>query len=442
MYIYGCYSQKDIESKIPEMTIKKYEKELTILKSIFERDVFNNESVKNKKRPKFSYDRYDNIANFLIKAYKIKNYTHDNMRIYNDILRILYFIDKNIKDIDLKINSPIDLLADTFDKDIFYNGDANKYLTIKNCLKELIDIGFVSYNEQNEKYSITYNFLDDLEKEEINSLMQGLYFFRGFSPLSSQSIFAIETLKEYSNFKKDYENIEDYVDVEDVYLFKDNHFNNILNDNDIYIIIQAINQNKMLEVEYIHNIKNETIITINKCIPLKIFTDYKYGRQYLLCFNEDKKTPTNIFINKINNIKIINTSFKKEDYSSTIELLNKSYSLNQLYDLKDPLKAEPILIEVIFDFNENVCKNLELNERVKLCENTKYTVELTKRQGKIEDISPTQFKYSIEILSPTEIIPYIRSFAPYGNVVESEYHNLKIKIDEDWSNLKKAYGII
>lgn len=405
IYIYGCYSKEDIIKNIHNVGKTKYTDEINRISEMFGEDFFANEKVEKLKRPHFYYDRYYNIANYLIKSYKIKSYTEKEFRYYFYILQCIQCLDKPLEAIELQ--GEIDSY---FDEEIEIDRT-----TFKRKLDDLVEVGFVQ--EKDTKYFPVNNFLEDLTEKELQSLIQALYFFRGITPLSSQGIFAIETIKEFIKFK------EIDVKTKDIYLYVNSHFSNILNDNDIYNIICAINDSKTLKIT-----KEKVEF---EAVPLKILEEHKYGRQYLLCYDLSKKRPTNILINDISSCKITENSFNIEDYKSSLDLIEKSYSMSQLYALENPLEQKPVLVEVEFSFDNK-----------KICHEVREKVITTKRQGTVEQISDTNFVYKIEVLSPKEMIPYIRSFGHYAKVKKSEHHNLYEEINEDWSNLKKAYGIV
>lgn len=421
IYIYGCYSKDEIIAKLTNVGKTKYNDEIKRLISMYGSDFFKNEKIDKKKRPNFSYDRYDNSANYLIKSYKIKTYTKNEYVNYTYILQIL---NQELKE-GLTLSDILNYINSFFDNDDYIN-----LSSLNRHCKDLLDIGFIK--KQMDKYLISDNFLDKLNEEELNTLIQTLYFYRGVAPLSSQAMFTIETLKEYLNDKfyknDDFENnvIKDNSNVEDIYIYKNVFLNNILNENDIYNILYAINNNNKLKIIFTIKNKEFEIITV----PLKIISEYKDGRQYLLCYDITKNCPNNIFIDNIIKSEILEDKFDVKEFQSTLDLIEKSYSMTQLYDLDDPLSAKPILVEVMFSIEEeqyNFIKSRVLN---------------TKRHGIIEEISNTQFLYKIEVLSPNEMIPYIRSFGKYAKVIPSKNHNLYEKINEDWSNLKEYYGII
>lgn len=420
-YIYGCYSKDDTMAMFDNVGKEKYSKEIRRLEIMYGEDFFKNDKVVKRKRPNFSYDRYYNQANYLIKSYKIKTYTDSQISDYFYILQVLNSFD-NKETLDT-IFSKIDELIQLELEGETYCKSGN----IQRRLETLRDIGFVDiFEDGKKKYSLTENILDELNEDEIQTLIQTLYFFRGVSPLTSQAIFTIETLKEFAEFS-DFK-----INSEDVYFFKNNHLNNILNDNDIYNIITAINNSLILTLTI--NDKKDTDEKTQKAkkvdaVPFKIFTEHKHGRQYLFYFDLNNNKPTNIIIDDIS-CKITENKFDINDYKSCLDLIEKSYSMTQLYDLENPLDAKPILVEVDFKFDDE-----------KTCKKIRGTVLKSKRQGYVTDVTNTQFLYSIEVLSPTEMIPYIRSFGNYASVRKSDKHDLYFKINEDWSNLKNAYGI-
>ena len=68
-------------------------------------------------------------------------------------------------------------------------------------------------------------------------------------------------------------------------------------------------------------------------------------------------------------------------------------------------------------------------------------LEKEKQFGKIEKMDGGDVLYTIEVLQPEEMIPWIRSFGEHATVCESNQHNLYQDISQDWRKMKELYEI-
>lgn len=412
-FIYGCYNKEQL-IKFERIKGKKYDNESRRIRYFINKINLIENRINGKKIINFKYDRYDNIGNFLIKSFKTKTFNSQDINLHFFILQILSREQK-----ELSINEIMLIIQE----EVFHecNDDEISYRMLRDKLNELIMLGMIQLTESNPiKYKLAPNVLEEFSVDELNNLHQILYLFRNISPITVPAYFAQDTIKNYLVYYQG-----DDCLTKDVFLFKHTFLQNISNDEVIHDLLSAMrNQN---EVEFIYSDMSQIAI---RAIPMKIIYDQHYGRQFIFCFNQEVKKPQTYRIDRIGRVKVLTeNTFESKDYKCYETLINKSWSMTQLNDLIDPMNANTISIEIDFiidDGKEYIFQQL-LSER---------------RQGVITEISKTHWLYSIDVINPLEMIPWIRSYCEYAHVRKSEEHDIAERIKDDWQEVLKAYGVI
>lgn len=410
--IFGCYGKEQLIS-MEHISDSKYDKDIRRIKYFINNSNRMENRIQRKKVLGLKYDRYDNIGNFLIKSYKIKTFSPQDINLYFFILQILSREQK-----ELSINEIILIIQDEVLNES--NDDGISYRMLRDKLEEMEIMGFVKSNQSSPvKYKLEENILQKFTLEEMNQLHQLLYFYRNVTPISVPAYFSQETIKNHLLYFQG-----DDCSSKDIFLFKHIFLQNILNDEIIYIILNA--QNNHNKIQFIYNDKTEKKII---AIPLKIILDCHFGRQYIFCYDVDLGKPQTYKINRISKVSALDDKFIPCDYEKYFELVNKSWSMTQINELDNPMEETVILVEIDFYIDDN--KEYILKQLMS-----------EKRQGIAKKVSENHWLFSIQVISPLEMIPWIRSFGEYAKVRRSEKHDLADRIEADWKEVLIEYGVI
>lgn len=155
--------------------------------------------------------------------------------------------------------------------------------------------------------------------------------------------------------------------------------------------LHAIKKGEMLELDYL--LKNKSRIKIN-ALPLKIYSSTHNGRQYLIAWNEEKKS---IFNYRIDRIKKI----------STLDLIVSD--ANVIRESFDNMKKH------IWGVSLGNGELVHVEFLVKVDENEGYIINRLYREKRCGIVSPVEnrpgiFKFSADVYDAHEMFPWIRTF--------------------------------
>lgn len=388
------YSSFIKEKLCAELGIKgrTYDKRLKILKNIVDDEhISENYMLGNNKIIGISYDKYQMMKNPFLSVYKQKAYKNDTtIKRYSNILKILK---------DSKPLSVNEICEELYKKE---KGDSSiKKDTVNKYLRSLEEGGLIK--KVGKKYALANDVLSEFDSKELEKIYQAVSFYANVFPLHSQGHFILEHIENRNKSNKLYGNI----------IFQKIFLSDMLND-EVYLTLSTAIKEKV-KVSFVDN---ETV----SVIPVKIFKD-DYNRERLLAKKDDRYVSYKL--SKIMQLKKTTDTYDNELYC---DIVGKSFSMTRI-DMVSDLN-ETVLVEVDFKIFED--KEFYILERL----------EREKKQGKIQKISNKYWKYSIEVLEPIEMIPWLRSFGEFAKVIQSDKHDLKEKISKNWEEAFGNYGII
>lgn len=276
--------------------------------------------------------------------------------------------------------------------------------TISNKIKSLCEYGLISY--ENKRYSIQENLLHQIDEELLLKLVNMTDFMKNiiYPETFGYNIFGIvKNVYEKRTGRQYFSPFQ----------FKFNYLANVLDDNILWTLIEAIENRQFISFKYNNNIRK-------KIIPVKIFTENEYARRYLFAvknFNDTYK----FFIfrlSKIYDLKIEKEgSISGDDFENLIELYEneKQYSFFGKIDSSN----EKHTIKLKFNGNRRTRKQLRHDFKcIKF--NKDNTAEVTVKNKKM-------------------IIPYLR--ANMENI-RTEDKKLSKKLKSEIEEMKRIYGIV
>lgn len=205
---------------------------------------------------------------------------------------------------------------------------------------------------------------------------------------------------------------------------KHSFFVHTLEDEILLEILQAIQQQKSVELVTRGTKTNNEVIT--KGVPLKIMTSTRTGRRFLCIYLNQSKRFTCIRMDSIKNIQLLESG---DNYAKLREQLEKCY---------------PYLWGVSFDGSgrthiEHIKITLEIAEG-----REDYIIERLQREGKggiITRIEPNIYTYETEVFDTNEMLPWIRTFTGRILNLECSSNHVKHTFLNDLEKMYELYNI-
>lgn len=440
---YGCYTPKQVTEKF-QMSEASYKENL---QRVF--FALSNEYVKKNKFKKanivsLNYDRYDNIANLLIRAFKMKTGTKMNIDIILKILQELGTCANNgrtILDLDNAINHEAQ------------GRKTNLYL----YLDELIELGMVNkYTAEGESfintpkkhlkydddelvlkerlhYRLSPNILENIYYSDANFLIELnrlLYMFRHIMPMSSIGHMTQETIQSFSQCNNGEE-----LPRCDNFIFKDCFYWNMLDDEILLHILYA--KEKQRGISFNYSDANGNCIIVQG-FPYKVMINDVDHRQYLFLEeiegddNEKKTKRLNVYrLDKMEKISIHKKKKKENDPwlngisdEYPIEYCRKAYLLK---NSDDYFKKVDVYIDFYIMDDESM--------------HQLYRLKKEKDYGELDQINDKHWVYSTPIVADqiSALVPWIRSFGKCMVVRLSGEHDLRERVIDSYMEMMENY---
>lgn len=291
---------------------------------------------------------------------------------------------------------------------------------IARVINVLIQQGLVEKIEKNKRncYKIQSNIFDVLEEEELKELYYALTFFAVKSSFRTPVFFLAETLEGY--LRQKYNCI---IGRKDLFIFEYNFLHTIFNDIIINDLVQAIEEEKAVEIqEYKSSFTVKTKSEKSIIYPYAILNEYWYGRQYVVGVHKQSKKAVALRLDRIKEIKILKEGFEKEKYQEEVKKYEKSWCVASSWKKNQ-------LLEIDFYYGENEAYIRKM-------------VEEDKKWGSIEDLEEGHFIYRIQINDPREMKPWIRKFGKHAKVIEESQPEIAKELEEERRELLRNYGVI
>lgn len=388
--IYGYRSRQDYkEIGIKERTYDDFKR--IILDCIDQG--FIEESFNGKEnRIRFNADMYKSSYNHLANTYFIKSLPN-NAFYYILILQILSEGDS------LLINEIEDAIYDkNYDKQLDISTSA-----LYRAICELTDSGLLKANKVKNKiyYQLADNILDQLTTKELQELYNAVSFFTNVSLLSVPGYYLANTISQYMESKK-----AACLEKDSFWQYRFCNYSKIVDDEVIYIILQAIENKKSLNISYGNTIKSTMLV------PEALSTDYPYGRTYMLTAEHEVKK-----VEKITKIQVI--SPKKVTKPATSQKAKKPAT--RKLDLIFTFKATDDEREV------TAIKHRLQNEAAWM-----HCTELDKEH----------YRYTATVQDAFALVPWIRTFHKYVSLGSDTDTVVKERLEKDKREALQKYGII
>lgn len=386
--IYGYRSRQDYkEIGIKERTYDDFKRIiLDCIDQGFIEESFNGKE----KRIRFNADMYKSSYNHLVNTYFIKSLPN-NAFYYILILQILSEGDS------LLINEIEDAVYEkTNDKDISTS-------TLYRALCKLKDSNLLKVNKVKNKiyYQLADNILDRFTTKELQELYNAVSFFRNVSLLSVPGYYLTNTISQYLESQG-----VDCPGNNSFWQYRFCNYSKIVDDEVIYIILQAMKNKKVLKISYGNTIKS------TKLVPEALSTDYPYGRTYMLTAEHEVKK-----VEKITKIQVI--SPKKVIKHANSQKAQKPAAKK---------------LDLIFTFKatDDEREVTAIKHRLQQEAAWMHCTELDKEH----------YRYTATVQDAFSLVPWIRTFHKYVSLGSDTDAVVKERLEKDKREALQKYGII
>lgn len=352
---------------------------------------FIEESFNGKeKRTRFNADMYKSSYNYLVNTYFIKSLPN-NAFYYIIILQILS------EGNSLLINEIEDIVYEKInDKDISTS-------TLYRALCKLTDSGLLKTSKVKNRiyYQLVDNILDQLTAKELQELYNAVSFFTNVSPLSVPGYYLANTISQYMESKK-----AACLEKDSFWQYRFCNYSKIVDDEVIYIILQAIENKKSLKISYDKNKKSILLV------PEALRTDYPYGRTYLYTTKHVAYK-----VEKITKIQVI--SPKKAIKPATSQKAKKPAAKK---------------LDLIFTFKatDDEREVTAIKHRLQQEAAWMHCTELDKEH----------YRYTATVQDAFSLVPWIRTFHKYVSLGSDTDTVVKERLEKDKMEALQKYGII
>lgn len=478
-YLYGTYSDKDYISygvvNVKERQLAYIWSNIKTYFNIYQQStpVLSDTKLPNRKKDKKArkifIDPFIHNAGFLASTYN-----HFSLN-KNDILYYLFFL---LAFNNETVNNPYEVYNedfipeflpyytdDEFDLGMFVSTLSDMWIN-NNAFIKNIDINNLKFIGNNTPFSTTtiYKFLEELcdyglLNKRVNSGKRVLYslpkdiisfneysfntasssrkqlinmidFFCNVLPFTVPGFYIKQKISLYNIVENNTSELSQNI------VFKRSNYQNIVDEDIVWSLLEYIDHKESICYQYNSSSGNALIF---KVIPIKIIIDNQYGRQYLFGYGYSQKSFVMHRIDFIDDLEIYDNppALPKSIFEKT--LLPRNCDLDVLYDnyfnyhFNEAFNIEPsakdrIHVRLYFDFSSSTDYTSYLEKKLI---NGPYGIRSIKT-------SDSHYKLDLFVTNPSEMIPWIHSFADTITVDEkvcpSLYNTLK-KQSLEWQKM-------
>jgi len=367
-YVYGFKGREDFKGK----SLRSYDNERRRIESYLG-DTMAFRQEKNGKKIFLSVDSSEIYENPFYRAFKAKSFTR------NDIMLHFYLLDLLQNDTAMSASELESAIADQY-MSFFEKPVLLDVSTIRKKLQEYEQLGLLQSKMIGKKkvYMRTDSIINPAPA------VDAVRYFSEVSPLGVIGSTLLDRINEPSIALG----------------FKHHYIVHALESEVCYALLEAIHHHQRIEaVCYTGRAQNIK----HSLIPLKILISVQGGRQYVCAYNTLKHRFMSIRLDNIQSIAVCEYSVQ---FEHALKQLNHLLEHTWGVSFKDGRRLEHL--EMILE--------IQPYEQYIL-----HRVEREGRMGKLEEVSDTLYKFSIDLYDAMEMLPWIRTFI--GRIVKLECNN-------------------
>ena len=303
-------------------------------------------------------------------------------------------------------------------------------------ITELTDLGLLVKTGK-ETYRLSNDILLQLDADELQDVQLMVQFFYNCTFLTIPGYYLSSTASEYAqahfsarpgSFFNKQEN--------PVFFYKNNRLQNVIDDDVTWAILNAIHNTNAIRYRYRAKSGETKECTV---LPMKLVIDYQYGRQYFFCYDYTHKVFNVQRIAAVTDISEANAIKGPQKYEFAPNV-TESTDLHKMYDEIYSRHFEHIWNIAAGDHTSTVLIHFTFPDDA-------YSRQLnrlksTRRHGQIKELCDGHVDFTVTVQNELELVPWIRSFGGYARVDGEHNPVLAQKIQSDWSEAMKQYGII
>ncbi|WZL71695.1 WYL domain-containing protein [Clostridiaceae bacterium 35-E11] len=408
-YLYGCYSRNDFDQK--KISRRKYDNEKRRIMNYMNGKYVKQHTEGHTKYISLNYDMFTCTENFLSYSFLTRSFN------WNDI--VLYFLIQQMlseKEQSMTIEELMDACIAKLSNEA-ENFQSFEISTLRRKVKQMSSENLLELeiDKNKKRYRISNDFFSCLTNEEIVLLLEAVTFFSNTAAICVPGVYLSDTIKNYLKYERGID-----IDPCDSIMYKHTHLQSILDDEITWIIINCISSNQKIRFKYGANDVQKHVI------PLKMIQDIQYGRQYLYGLDMISNQFSLFRIDRIHNARQDHQEKPRDNKYQTYEKATYKSWCATLFDKSQGLTA----VEVEIHLDENIYG---------------YILDRFRREGKwgtLTKLKKNRYLYRIEVTDPNEMIPWLRTFAGFIKIRESNSHNISEKLDTDWKEALKKYGLV
>lgn len=411
IFVYGCFNRQDFKKR--NISLRKYDNEKRKITTFLKSQYILEETENRRKYVRLHSNMFHVTENYLIDSYAIKSFTNLNVELYIKIMQVLALKPKLAKN---QIMNELYLLPAEYKRLYDQNTVARK-------LEKLCKFGLLnSAREGNaDIFFIADDPFESLSINEIFELYRAVQYYANVLYPSTLGYHMQIVLRQYAESERNVK-IED----DDLFMFKHNHFEQVLDEEVMWELLQAMDNKQIVAFKYQPFGKDWRLN--DDIIPVKIIVDEYYGRRWLFGIKNSDLMPKIFRLDRIQEVRLALKNHDRDD-SVLQAIYDESMKYSWCACSKNPDK-DLTLVELIFHLND---KNMSI---------ILGRIYREKKWGTIEKIDEYKYRYRIEVTDPVEMKPWIRSFGGSVEVVGNSKHTLKEDLEAEWGECKKYYDSV
>lgn len=397
IFFYGCYTQADYK----KLGISKtsYYQFVANLRSVMGEYITDVKLSNGQKAIAFRKDMFAEPHNALLELYSIKSFT--TMQIFT-ALAIMQIICQSE-----------DAFTAADVKEYFNEKDEPSDRTIERCLNHLTEQGFLTCSRRVNKhfYTLSPDPFSDFSDTQFFALAAAADFHRNAIPPATCGHYLLDYIKRRMN--------EEYAaDYDSFFLFKHYHLGQILDDNVLWELLQAIEKQEMVSFQY----KVKATLDITNIYPCRIIVNEETGRLYLFGINlyENRNEPVLYRLDKIRTPKPIG----KPEKAFSPEEIHHIYETALSYSFTGVCCRQEQLSCVVLAYHKDLQHHVQ-----------QYFPDATS-----EELEPDWLKVTVSVNFFSELKPWL--FRNYGKIrILEAPEDALAEFEQDIRDWRELYGI-
>ena len=402
VYIFGCYSKEDFKKE--GISPRKYDNEQMRIRSYLAEGFIHRKTVNRKAIMYCTYHMEDGSRNYMAETYRNKTFTVLDIMSYFFVLQLLS------DGQEISLGELLDKIPENNEDNIFTKDN------LRQKMEELVSAKLV--NVVKEGHNVKYALADDIWSKISDSELQNIYLFLDFlmntSPFELPFYFLRNKLRLYMEADRGI-----YMDNSDsIMQYKHDHLFNVV-DNEIMLdVLRAIKNKIQIRVK----VRSEGNDVAFSTIPAAALHDSTYGRQYVICYSEEKDSVSMVRLDRI-----VSLESEGKVSEKLIAKIEKAMNVTKTCWCTSIGNGEPEEVIIDFIFDE---------------EKENYVLRRLERESHGADIKRLRngrYRMTIMVNDPREMIPWIRSFGERAMVVSSGDSHIEDRIRDDWKKAVEKY---